>query len=752
MRCGLVFISLFVSAATLRLAAADVTLDTPAGAEAVLFVIGDQHSAYERTAQLTALIARIRAENLELPAAILIDGDTLEYGNPVARRSAGAVDFAMFTTLAKQAPTILNLGNHEPEFYDLAETVQRIEATGVRVVSNIVNRATGQPFAPVAVSLALGGTEAVVVGVTTDRLATYRAAVRPSLDLADPVVWAKANLAKLLADAPLPIVLSHAGLRADRAMLELVPDGTLFVGAHNHIRLVHQAGRTVYFHSGSWNEYLSVVWLCRDEAGVEHWEIEQVPVDLAGPADPELAALIHATEAQYLEAADREIVGRLHRVLAPGEAARFAVRALRTAAGADAAVVGNTTFGGGLPAGEVTRYAFDACVRFDGTVAVAEIAGHRLAEILARANPDPATPFAQRSGEYLVADGPDFIDPTRTYRLATNDWGVRNQKAYFTGEDLVFKEVPGLKVKAAVLGALATATPPPEDEIPDAALTTDQLYDMGKTLFETLASDEIKEQFEFPAKEQWDAFAARFQQALASDRLEDLMEFEPEAKAALTALRTLPGYENYADWLEERIDYVEAAKQAVARPVPAPPPTPPPGKSGKTTPFIPHYDLWLARMQTRPVPANAAKLMPGLRRSFVTAGLPADLAWLAEAESTLNPAARSPSGAKGLFQLMPATAKALGLSTFMPDERTDPEKSARAAAQLLGQLHTKFGDWPLTLAAYNAGAGRVQRTLDKMKAKTFGEIASALPAETRMYVPKVLATLMVRAGLSPEQL
>jgi membrane-bound lytic murein transglycosylase D len=422
------------------------------------------------------------------------------------------------------------------------------------------------------------------------------------------------------------------------------------------------------------------------------------------------------------------------------------------AAGADAAVVGNTTFGGGLPAGEVTGYAFDACVRFDGTVAVAEIAGHRLAEILARANPDSATPFAQRSGEFLVADGPDFIDLTRTYRLATNDWGVRNQKAYFAGEELVFKEIPGLKVKAAVLSAFATATLPTEDEIPDAAPTADQLYDMGKTLFETLAPDEIKEQFEFPTKEQWDVFATRFQRALESEHLEDLAEFEPEAKAALAALRALPGYEDYADWLEGRIDYVEAAKQAVARPVPVPPSTPPPGKSGKTTPFIPHYDLWLVRMQARPVPANAAKLMPGLRRIFATAGLPADLAWLAEAESTLNPAARSPSGAKGLFQLMPATAKELGLSTFLPDERTDPEKSARAAAQLLGQLHTKFGDWPLALAAYNAGAGRVQRTLDKKGAKTFGEIASALPAETRMYVPKVLATLMVRAGLSPEQL
>ena len=66
----------------------------------------------------------------------------------------------------------------------------------------------------------------------------------------------------------------------------------------------------------------------------------------------------------------------------------------------------------------------------------------------------------------------------------------------------------------------------------------------------------------------------------------------------------------------------------------------------------------------------------------------------------------------------------------------------------LRELQAKFGDWPLALAAYNAGAGRVQRTLDRQKARTFAEIADALPLETRLYVPKVLAVLQVRAGVA----
>ncbi|HTO02088.1 MAG TPA: lytic transglycosylase domain-containing protein, partial [Opitutus sp.] len=115
-------------------------------------------------------------------------------------------------------------------------------------------------------------------------------------------------------------------------------------------------------------------------------------------------------------------------------------------------------------------------------------------------------------------------------------------------------------------------------------------------------------------------------------------------------------------------------------------------------------------------------------------------------------AARSPVGAKGLFQFMPATAKSLGLSTFLPDERTDVAKSAQAAARYLRMLYGKFGDWPLTLAAYNAGEGRVRRLLATKNAATFAEIAGSLPSETRMYVPKVCATIAVRAGLSPREI
>jgi membrane-bound lytic murein transglycosylase D len=309
---------------------------------------------------------------------------------------------------------------------------------------------------------------------------------------------------------------------------------------------------------------------------------------------------------------------------------------------------------------------------------------------------------------------------------------------------------------AAGAGLAQPANKTPNSPAPSPA-EAEQLYEIGKQLFDQLAPPEVKAQFEFPTKEQWDAFAVRLQHALESDSLDELAEYGPEARAALGALRTVGGYEDLADWLEQRIDEIEAAKQ-LAEAEKAPPPKIEPPKAGpKTTPvpprlMVPHYDLWLARVRGRAAPANAATLMPKLRAAFTAEGVPPELAWLAEAESSLNPAARSPVGAKGLFQLMPDTARSLGLGTFFPDERTNPEKSAQAAARYLRALHGKFGSWPLAIAAYNAGEGRVARTLAAKRAKDYATIADALPAETRMYVPKVFALIATRAGVAPENI
>src|SRR3954469_16512438 len=102
------------------LVAASAAIERP---DAIVLAVGDMHSAYERTAQFVARVDRVQKENPGVPLAVLIDGDTFELGNAVAKRSGGDIEFAMFAALAQRAPTILNLGNHEPEFYELADTV-----------------------------------------------------------------------------------------------------------------------------------------------------------------------------------------------------------------------------------------------------------------------------------------------------------------------------------------------------------------------------------------------------------------------------------------------------------------------------------------------------------------------------------------------------------------------------------------------------------------------------------------------------
>jgi len=129
-----------------------------------------------------------------------------------------------------------------------------------------------------------------------------------------------------------------------------------------------------------------------------------------------------------------------------------------------------------------------------------------------------------------------------------------------------------------------------------------------------------------------------------------------------------------------------------------------------------------------------------------------ELVWLAEVESGFDARARSPAGAVGMFQLMPTTAKDLGLSLYPFDQRKQPAPAAHAAARYLRHLHETFGDWRLAVAAYNSGEGTVQRLLKRYDATSYERIATHLPAETQMYVPKVEATIEHREGAALEKL
>lgn len=280
----------------------------------------------------------------------------------------------------------------------------------------------------------------------------------------------------------------------------------------------------------------------------------------------------------------------------------------------------------------------------------------------------------------------------------------------------------------------------------DLNLSLDDLVEAGRRWAAENLDDSLMAALPAADRARIAGFLSELQKEMAGEYVLDLAAAREQAQAALPWLQAYGPTRPYAVWLRTRMDYFEVADRLTVqiRPPPQRPgqppvrPTNPTAEAGRT--------VWQRTVEVRPVPPGSAGYVPRLTPVFVAEGTPRELVWLAEVESSFDPSARSPAGAVGLYQLMPATAKALGLRLEPKDERLDPEKNARAAARLLRRLAREFRDWRLALAAYNAGDGRVRRELQRQSAKSLDAIAQRLPAETQMYVPKVEATLRRRTG------
>ncbi|MGQ9751504.1 MAG: LysM peptidoglycan-binding domain-containing protein [Thermoanaerobaculaceae bacterium] len=158
-------------------------------------------------------------------------------------------------------------------------------------------------------------------------------------------------------------------------------------------------------------------------------------------------------------------------------------------------------------------------------------------------------------------------------------------------------------------------------------------------------------------------------------------------------------------------------------------------------------DYYLGPYRERLVAAleRASRYLPFIRQELDRAQLPQDLAYLPLVESAFQPHARSRAKALGLWQFMAGTARLYQLRCDgLVDERLDPYASTRAALTHLADLYGTFEDWELALAAYNSGAGRVQRAITRARgAKDFWSLRRYLPRETRNYVPAFWAALIV---------
>lgn len=149
------------------------------------------------------------------------------------------------------------------------------------------------------------------------------------------------------------------------------------------------------------------------------------------------------------------------------------------------------------------------------------------------------------------------------------------------------------------------------------------------------------------------------------------------------------------------------------------------------------FEQWLVRFN---------RYRPLVETIFAEFDLPSDLVNLSLVESGFNPYAYSRAKATGPWQFMKGTGKLYGLRIdHYVDERRDPIKSTVAAARYLRDLYDLFGAWPLAMAAYNAGEGKVQRALQKAQAQSFSEISRTklIRRETKQYVPRIMAATII---------
>lgn len=423
--------------------------------DAVLINLADTHSAYDAYGRIITKVGEVADSYADVPVYILVNGDIMETGVVVGLRNEGYLDWLFLESLNEVAPVVINIGNHEFDFFDYQAFIDGAAERDLTVIGGVSDVNAGA-LQPTATALPVGNDTLTVVGIATDQITTYPAAIRDSLAIDAPVN----QLRDFLAANPFAddlLVMSHSGVPADKQILALLdPAKTVYVvGGHDHLHFQAEINGIPYFHNGFRGELISVVELHRSADG---WDVleESVLIDESVAVNPGFAKEVAFERLEWLGSEDLAYVGTVESDMSFTEAIHWSIEVLRDATGADIAVANHTTYGSALPAGPLSRYRFDEFMRFDNDVVYVDVDGATLEAILVGSNQDAGTPVEERKGDFIYATPLPQIEPDRTYRLVTSSFVALdfNQGPLLNVEGLEFTTIDGVTTKGITRDAL----------------------------------------------------------------------------------------------------------------------------------------------------------------------------------------------------------------------------------------------------------------------------------------------------------
>ncbi len=422
--------------------------------EIIILNMADTHSAYDVYPSLLETTKNIKENNPESKLLILMNGDLLEKGSIVAKKSEGLIDNEFIKRLGNYGQVIINLGNHEFDLTGPKKFIDSCRDVNANVIGNVV--VGGMYKVPEYFDIKVKDKVFRIVGIGTNQKNTYPKDLRNNLILKDPKDYINNNYEKFSQGADYLIILSHAGLKADLEILDIikVKENILFmVGGHDHINVKENIGDIPYMHNGFKGENLNItkIYLKDDENIIT---FRNILTKNLKDKDFDFEKYIKEVEKQYLTTQDLEIIGKVKKDMSMEESALWATKTLRDKVGADVAFLNHTSFGTGLKKGVLPRYLFDQFMRFDNKVMVAEVSPDTLRKILSISNQQNFENVYDRSGDFLYTNGIE-VEDGRSYTIVTSSWVALdfNQKRYF-GTNIEFKQVPDVTTKNILIEAM----------------------------------------------------------------------------------------------------------------------------------------------------------------------------------------------------------------------------------------------------------------------------------------------------------